>query len=272
MSLLSRIVNAFRGDRLSRELDEEFSGHIEDAIRQGRDSSEARRAFGSPLRQREASRDIRVVAWIDSLCADAVFGWRQLNKHKATSVAAILSLGLAVGACTSVFGIIDALFLRPLPIANPERLYGISLPGLTELHVHPIPSDAWVGEGGPQGSNGADCDLRGSVLGFDLRTGNGSGQRESQRSVRLRMDVRLLRTPSRSGPAAHGIRRHEARRESRRGSLLRLLDPPLCARSQRHREHGSHGTGLAHWPEQQDFRDRGRRTRALHRHRAGRGD
>jgi putative ABC transport system permease protein len=129
MSLLSRIVNAFRGDRLSRELDEEFAAHIEDAIRQGRDSSEARRAFGSPLRQREASHDTRVVAWIDSLCADAVFGWRQLRKRKATSVAAILSLGLAVGACTSVFRIIDAVFLRPLQIANPDRLYGLSQPG-----------------------------------------------------------------------------------------------------------------------------------------------
>jgi predicted permease len=128
MSLLSRIVNAFRGDRLSREFDEEFSAHIEDAIRQGRDSSEARQAFGSPLRQREASRDTRVVAWIDSLRADAVFGWRQLHKRKATSVAAILSLGLAIGACMSAFRIVDALFLRPLPIANPDRLYAISQP------------------------------------------------------------------------------------------------------------------------------------------------
>jgi predicted permease len=92
--------------------------------------SGAQRAFGSALRRREASRDASVVAWIDSLWADAVFGWRQLHKRRATSAAAILSLGLAVGACTSVFRIIDALFLRPLPIANPERLYGISLPGL----------------------------------------------------------------------------------------------------------------------------------------------
>src|ERR1017187_456818 len=121
MSLLSRIVNAFRGERLTREIDQEFSAHIEDAIEQGRGSSEARQAFGVPLRQREASRDVRVVAWIDSVRADAVFGWRQINKRKATSAAAILSLGLAIGACTSAFRIIDALFLRPLPIANPER-------------------------------------------------------------------------------------------------------------------------------------------------------
>jgi predicted permease len=125
--MLSRIVNAFRGERLTREIDEEFSAHIDDAIGQGRDFSEARQAFGPPLRQREASHDVRVVAWIDSLLADTVFGWRQINKRKATSAAAILSLGLAIGACTAAFRIVDALFLRPLPVANPDGLYGVSL-------------------------------------------------------------------------------------------------------------------------------------------------
>src|SRR3954452_14345480 len=65
---------------------------------------------------------------LDSLRADAVFGWRQLNKHRATSAAAILSLGLAMGACTAAFRLIDALFLRPLPISDPQRLYVISRP------------------------------------------------------------------------------------------------------------------------------------------------
>ena len=64
---------------------------------------------------------------VDSLRADIIFGWRQLNKRKMTSAAAILSLGLAIGACTSAFRIIDAFFLRPLPIANPDGLYGVSL-------------------------------------------------------------------------------------------------------------------------------------------------
>jgi putative ABC transport system permease protein len=68
----------------------------------------------------------KVSVWLDSLRADAVFGWRQINKRRVTSAAAILSLGLAIGACTSAFRIIDALFLRPLPIANPGGLYGLS--------------------------------------------------------------------------------------------------------------------------------------------------
>jgi putative ABC transport system permease protein len=130
MSLWSRIANLFRGDGLSREIDEELQSHIEEAIERGRDPAEARRTFGSTLQRREESRDIRIVPWLDSLRADAVFGWRQLMKRKATSAAAILSLALAIGACTSAFRLIDALLLRPLPVANPDRLYVVAFESL----------------------------------------------------------------------------------------------------------------------------------------------
>ena len=104
--------------------------HLAEATAQGRDPAEARRAFGSPLRQREESRDIRVIPWLDSLRADAVFGWRQLMKRKVTSAAAMLSLALAIGACTSAFRLIDALLLRPLPVAHAERLYSVAFEGV----------------------------------------------------------------------------------------------------------------------------------------------
>jgi predicted permease len=125
MSLWSRMVNVFRGERLSREIDEEIGSHIEEAIGEGRDPAEARRAFGSALATREESRDIRLIAWLESLRADIVFGWRQLMKRKVTSAAAVLSLALGIGACTSAFRLIDGLLLRPLPVAEPERLYDL---------------------------------------------------------------------------------------------------------------------------------------------------
>ena len=115
MSLWSRITNAFRGDRLSREIDEEMQSHIDEAVRQGRDPDEVRRAFGSSLRRYDESRDLKVVAWLDSLRADAIFGWRRLNKRKVTSLAAVLSLALAIGACTSAFRLIDAILRNRLP-------------------------------------------------------------------------------------------------------------------------------------------------------------
>src|SRR5216684_4297100 len=143
MSLWSRIGNVFRGDHLSREIDEELESHIAEAIEQGRDPVEARRAFGSPLRQREESRDIRLIPWLDSLRADAVFGWRQLKKKKVTSAAAILSLALAIGACTAAFRLIDALLLRPLPVADPEQLYALSRAGIG-FDGKPQTFDGWA--------------------------------------------------------------------------------------------------------------------------------
>ncbi len=91
---------------------------------------EARRGLGGVLRHREQSRDIKLLPWLDALRADAVYGWRQLKKNKVTSAAAILSLALGIGSCTSAFRLIDALLLRPLPVAEPERLYILSRQGI----------------------------------------------------------------------------------------------------------------------------------------------
>jgi predicted permease len=143
MSLGSRLANVFRGDRLSREIDEELRSHIAEAVEHGRDPAEARRAFGSAIRHSEESRDIRIVAWLDSLRADTIFGWRQLIKRKVTSAAAILSLALAIGACTSAFRLIDALLLRPLPVANPDRLFALYREG-TGFDGKPQTFDAWA--------------------------------------------------------------------------------------------------------------------------------
>jgi predicted permease len=130
MSLWTRIGNVLRGERLNLEIDEELEAHIAEALAQGRDPVEARKAFGSTLRHRESSRDVRLVTWLESLLSDAVFGLRQLKKTKVTSLAAILSLALASGACTSAFRLIDAILLRPLSVANPERLYDLSREGI----------------------------------------------------------------------------------------------------------------------------------------------
>jgi predicted permease len=60
---------------------------------------------------------------LDALRTDSVFAWRQLRKNPVTSVAALLSLALAIGACTAAFRLIDATLLRPLPVRDPGNLY-----------------------------------------------------------------------------------------------------------------------------------------------------
>lgn len=131
MSMWSRLANVFRPARVTDDIDEELRSHIDAAIASGRDPEEARRALGSPIRLREASRDARVSRRLDALRADTIFGWRQLRKHRVASAAGILSLALAIGACTAAFRVMDALLWRPLPIAHAERLHLVSLGGIT---------------------------------------------------------------------------------------------------------------------------------------------
>ena len=130
MSLWSRVLNAFRPDRVNREIDEELAVHLEDAQADGVDADEARRSLGSPMRHRDYAHDARVVMWLDSLRADAVYGWRRLARSKVTTVAAVLSLGLAIGACTAAFRLADALLWRPLPIAAPHEIYEVETIGV----------------------------------------------------------------------------------------------------------------------------------------------
>jgi predicted permease len=130
MSMWSRVLNAFRPDRVNREIDEELAAHLDDAEAAGRDSAEARRALGSPLKHRDNAHDARVVVWLDSLRADAVYGWRRLARSKVTTAAAVISLGLAIGACTAAFRLTDALLWRPLPIAEPHEIYEVETVGV----------------------------------------------------------------------------------------------------------------------------------------------
>ena len=130
MSTWRRVTNLFRIKQLNDEIEEELQSHFDEALAQGRDSDEARRAFGSPLRHREASRDARLITALDSLRADAVFGLRQLRKSKITSAAAILSLALAMGLAVTGFRLIDAFLWRPMPVAHADRLYAVVRQGL----------------------------------------------------------------------------------------------------------------------------------------------
>src|SRR5215472_10287807 len=143
MSLLSRMINLFRGARLSREIQEELDTHLAEGIAEGRDPSEVRKAFGPVLQIREESRDLRLIPWLDSLRSDLVFGCRQLVKRKVTSAALILSLALATGSCTAAFRLIDALLLRPLPVKNPEQLYDLTRHAIG-FDGNPTSYDQWA--------------------------------------------------------------------------------------------------------------------------------
>jgi predicted permease len=133
------MVNALRPGRASADLAEELQFHVdqraEDFVREGLPRAEAerlaRRQLGNSLHLRESSRDVKSAVWLESLFQDFRFGVRMISKYRKASLAAIVSLGLAVGACTAGFTLLDALIFRPLPLPAPEQLIDLArvLPG-----------------------------------------------------------------------------------------------------------------------------------------------
>src|SRR5207302_1419478 len=57
-----------------------------------------------------------------ALFEDVKYAFRSLKRSPVFAATAVLSLGLAIGADTAVFSVVDALLLRPLPYAAPARL------------------------------------------------------------------------------------------------------------------------------------------------------
>jgi len=127
MALLSRLVAVLRANRTVHEIDEELESHIHEAVAAGRDPVEARRAFGSALRYREQSRDLKLIGWLDDLFQDLRFGARMLARSPGFSFLAILCLTLAIGANAAVFSWIEGILLRPFPlVADQDRLMAVA--------------------------------------------------------------------------------------------------------------------------------------------------
>jgi predicted permease len=130
MSWLRRLVNTVRPATLERDIDREITFHIrerEDEFRAGGLSAgEARRRarlqFGSPVVQREDTRDVDTAIVVEALLRNVRLALRGMRRTPGFSAAVVLTLALGIGANSAVFSAIDAVLLRPLPYPDADRL------------------------------------------------------------------------------------------------------------------------------------------------------
>ncbi|HEY1963327.1 MAG TPA: ABC transporter permease, partial [Acidobacteriaceae bacterium] len=149
--MMRQVRAKFSGERTDAEIERELAAHLllleDEMMRKGATPDEARRLarikLGGVEQVRIMHREERGLPFVESLAADVRFGWCQLMKRKVTTAVAVLSLGLAMGSCVAAFRLVDALFLRPLPIAHAERLYVLSRQVIDQTGA-PHNSDSWA--------------------------------------------------------------------------------------------------------------------------------
>jgi putative ABC transport system permease protein len=118
------------GGRLDDQMDQELAFHLDlEAAKLERHGlsaeaarTEARRAFGGVERVREEVRDTRRTSWVDTLLRNLRYARRSLGRNPGYTAAVLATLGLGIGANTTMFSVIDGVLLKPLPYEGSDRL------------------------------------------------------------------------------------------------------------------------------------------------------
>src|SRR5690242_10093485 len=139
-------------DSVEQELEDELRFHIEREAEkyetQGMSHEAAvRRArlqFGGVEQMKEASRDGRGTAPIESVARDVRYAIRSLTSRPAFALTVIATLALGIGANTAIFTLVDALVLRPLPVPHPEQLVIVGDPASVNSNWNGSPVTDYV--------------------------------------------------------------------------------------------------------------------------------
>jgi predicted permease len=123
-----------RHSERQRLLWEEMDFHIEsmaqDLVGRGMSEHEARtaahRKFGNMTRNSEKARSVWIVRWMSDLAQDLRQAFRGMRRDAGFTTFVILIAGLGIGASSTIFSVVNALLLRPLPFHDADRLVWIA--------------------------------------------------------------------------------------------------------------------------------------------------
>ncbi len=122
MRLIRRLMYLLRQRRYERELAEELDFHR---------SKTGARDFGNVTLAREDARSVWVWRWAEEAWQDARYAVRSMRRQPVFAAAAIAIIALGMGATTCVFGLLDALVVRSLPVERPQRLVWLGGPAFS---------------------------------------------------------------------------------------------------------------------------------------------
>lgn len=135
MGMFRRIRSLFRGEAVSRELDEEMDFHLkmreQRNIEEGMKPAEARRRarlrFGNPAVWRERVSEVDLLLLPQTVWQDVRFGSRMLKRHLGFTLTAIFALGLGIGVNTAAFTAYKAFFARKLDARDPASMVNLAV-------------------------------------------------------------------------------------------------------------------------------------------------
>ena len=100
------------------------NGNVEYPAEEARHA--ALRAFGNPTLIREQTHAVWSWSWLESFASDLKYGFRGMHRNAGSTIFGILIVGLGIGGASTVFSVVNALLLRPLPFRDPGQLVWIS--------------------------------------------------------------------------------------------------------------------------------------------------
>jgi predicted permease len=115
---------------LQEEMEFHIASMIDELVAQGLSEPEAHaathRRFGNMTQKSEEARSTWIARWMSDLTQDLRHAFRGMRRDAGFTAFTILIAGLGIGASSTVFSVVNALLLRPLPFRDPGQLVFIS--------------------------------------------------------------------------------------------------------------------------------------------------